>query len=39
MNKVILCRNLVKDMNIKVIKEKTKKTDDIIVCRFTLAVN
>ena len=39
MNKVILCGNLVKDMDVKVIKGKTKKSDDIIVGRFTLAVN
>ena len=38
MNKVILCGNLVKDMDVKVIKGKTKK-DDVIVGRFTLAVN
>ena len=28
MNKVILCGNLVKDMDVKVIKGKTKKADD-----------
>ena len=39
MNKVILCGNLVKDMDVKVIKGKTKKADDVIVGRFTLAVN
>ena len=39
MNKVILCGNLVKDMDVKVIKGKTKKSDDVIVGRFTLAVN
>ena len=39
MNKVILCGNLVKDMDVKVIKGKTKKSDDTIVGRFTLAVN
>ena len=39
MNKVILCGNLVKDMDVKVIKGKTKKDDDVIVGRFTLAVN
>ena len=38
MNKVILCGNLVKDMDVKVIKGKTKKADDVIVGRFTLAV-
>ena len=31
MNKVILCGNLVKDMDVKVIKGKTKKADDVIV--------
>ena len=39
MNKVILCRNLTKDMEVKIIKGKTKKSDDTIVGRFTLAVN
>ena len=39
MNKVILCGNLVKDMDVRVIKGKTKKDDDVIVGRFTLAVN
>ena len=39
MNKVILCGNLTKDMDVKIIKGKTKKSDDIIVGRFTLAVN
>ena len=39
MNKVILCGNLVKDMDVKVIKGKTKKSDDVIVGKFTLAVN
>ena len=39
MNKVILCGNLVKDMDVKLIKGKTKKADDVIVGRFTLAVN
>ena len=39
MNKVILCGNLVKDMDVKVIKGKTKKADDVIVGRLTLAVN
>ena len=39
MNKVILCGNLVKDMDVRVIKGKTRKDNDILVCRFTLAVN
>lgn len=39
MNKVILCGNLVKDMDVKVIKGKSKKADDVIVGRFTLVVN
>ena len=39
MNKVILCGNLTKDMEVKIIKGKTKKSDDIRVGRFTLAVN
>ena len=39
MNKLILCGNLVKDIDVKVIKGKTKKADDVIVGRFTLAVN
>ena len=39
MNKVILCGNLVKDMDVKVIKGKTKKSDDVIVGKFTVAVN
>ena len=39
MNKVILCGNLTKDMDVKIIKGKNKKENDIIVGRFTLAVN
>ena len=39
MNKVILCGNLVKDMCVNVIKGKTRKDSDILVGRFTLAVN
>ena len=39
MNKVILCGNLTKDMDVKIIKGKTKKSDDAIVGRLTLAVN
>ena len=39
MNKVILCGNLTKDMDVKIIKGKTKTSDDTIVGRFTLAVN
>ena len=39
MNKVILCGNLTKDMNVKIIKGKTKKDSDVIVGKFTLAVN
>ena len=39
MNKVILCGNLTKDMDVKIIKGKTKKSNDTIVGRFTLAVN
>lgn len=39
MNKVILCGNLTKDMDVKIIKGKTKRDNDIIVGRFTLAVN
>ena len=39
MNKVILCGNLTKDMDVKVVKGKTKKSDDTIVGKFTLAVN
>ena len=39
MNKVILCGNLTKDMDVKIIKGKTKKDNDVIVGRFTLAVN
>ena len=39
MNKVILCGNLTKDMEVKIIKGKTKKDNDVIVGRFTLAVN
>ena len=39
MNKVILCGNLTKDMDVKIYKGKTKKSDDTIVGRFTLAVN
>lgn len=39
MNKVILCGNLTKDMDVKIIKGRTKRDNDIIVGRFTLAVN
>ena len=39
MNKVILCGNLTKDMDVKIIKGKTKKDNDVIVGRFTVAVN
>ena len=39
MNKVILCGNLTKDMDVKVVKGKTKRSDDTIVGRFTVAVN
>lgn len=39
MNKVILCGNLTKDMDVKVIKGKTRKDNDTIVGRFTVAVN
>ena len=39
MNKVILCGNLVKYIDVKKIKGKTRKDNDIIVGRFTLAVN
>ena len=39
MNKVILCGNLTKDMDVKIIKGKTKKSDDTIVGKFILAVN
>ena len=39
MNKVILCGNLTKDMDVKIIKGKTKKDNDVIVGKFTLAVN
>ena len=39
MNKVFLCGNLTKDMDVKIIKGKTKKDNDVIVGRFTLAVN
>ena len=39
MNKVILCGNLTKDMEVKIIKGKTKKDNDVILGRFTLAVN
>ena len=39
MNKVFLCGNLTKDMDVKIIKGKTKKSGDTIVGRFTLAVN
>ena len=39
MNKVILCGNLTKDMDVKIYKGKTKKSDDTIVGRFTIAVN
>lgn len=39
MNKVILCGNLTKDMDVKIYKGKTKKDNDTIVGRFTIAVN
>ena len=39
MNKVILCGNLTKDMDVKIIKGKTKKDNDVIVGKFILAVN
>lgn len=39
MNKVILCGNLTKDMDVKIYKGKSKKDDDTIVGRFTVAVN
>lgn len=39
MNKVILCGNLTKDMDVNIYKGKTKKSNDTIVGRFTLAVN
>ena len=39
MNKVILCGNLTKDMDVKIIKGKTKKDNDVIVGKFTVAVN
>ena len=39
MNKIILCGNLTKDMDVKIIKGKTKKSDDTIVGKFTFAVN
>ena len=39
MNKVILCGNLTKDLEVKIYKGKTKKSNDTIVGRFTLAVN
>ncbi len=39
MNKVILCGNLTKDMDVKIYKGKSKKDNDNIVGRFTLAVN
>ena len=39
MNKVILCGNLTKDMEVKIYKGKTKKDNDNIVGRFTVAVN
>ena len=39
MNKVILCGNLTKDMDVKIYKGKSKKDNDIIVGRFTVAVN
>ena len=39
MNKVILCGNLTKDMDVKIYKGKNKKDNDNIVGRFTLAVN
>lgn len=39
MNKVILCGNLTKDMDVKIYKRKSKKDNDTIVGRFTVAVN
>ena len=39
MNKVILCGNLTKDMDVKIYKGKTKKDNDTIIGRFTVAVN
>ena len=39
MNKVILCGNLTKDMDVKIYKGKTKQENDNIVGKFTLAVN
>lgn len=39
MNKVILCGNLTKDMDVNIYKGKTKKSNDTIVGRFTVAVN
>ena len=39
MNKVILCGNLTKDMDVKIYKGKTKKDNDNIVGKFILAVN
>ena len=39
MNKVILCGNLTKDMEVKIYKGKTKKDNDNIVGKFTVAVN
>ena len=39
MNKVILCGNLTKDMDVNIYKGKSKKSNDLIVGRFTLAVN
>ena len=39
MNKVILCGNLTKDMEVKIYKGKTKKDNDNIVGKFVLAVN
>ena len=39
MNKVIWCGNLTKDMDVKIIKGKTKKDNEVIVGKFTLAVN
>ena len=39
MNKVILCGNLTKDMEVKIYKGKRRKDNDNIVGRFTIAVN
>ena len=39
MNKVFLCGNLTKDMDVKVYNGKTKKDNDTIVGKFTVAVN